>query len=68
MFTLSKTSHRNIVTEAEHCITNITKKTHAKLIRNEIPLPGFSWWEWMQTKALWTDQNCGMVYEKHNGL
>jgi len=22
----------------------------------------------MQTKALWTDQNCGMVYEKHNGL
>jgi len=34
MFTLSKTSHRNIVTEAEHCTTNITKKdsrqTHTK--------------------------------------
>jgi len=42
MFALSNITHRNTITEADYFITHITnKKTNAKIIQNEIPLPGF---------------------------
>jgi len=47
MFALSNVTHRNTITEANYFIAHITKKTHAKIIQNEIPLPGFSWSEYI---------------------
>jgi len=43
MFALSNVTHRNTITEADYFITHITnKKTNAKIIKNEISLPGCS--------------------------
>ena len=43
MFALSNVAHRNTITEADYFINHITnKKTNAKIIQNEISLPGFS--------------------------
>jgi len=43
VFTLSNITHRNTITEADYFITHITnKKPNAKIIQNEISLPGFS--------------------------
>jgi len=43
MFALSNVTHRNTITEADYFIAHITnKKTIAIIIKNEIPLPGFS--------------------------
>ena len=43
VFALSNVAHRNIITEADYFITHTTiKKTNAKIIQNEISLPGFS--------------------------
>ena len=38
--------HRNTITEADYFITHVTnEKTNAKIMENDIPLPGFSWSE-----------------------
>jgi len=43
MFALSNITHRNTITEADYFITHITnKKSNAKIIQNQMPLPGFS--------------------------
>jgi len=43
VFALSNVTHRNTITEADYFITHITnKKTNAKIMQNEISLPGCS--------------------------
>jgi len=43
VFASSNIMHRNTITEVEYFITHITnQKANAKIIQNEISLPGFS--------------------------